>query len=206
MTMIGASHGAAHPGPPRVWADDVLVALAPSPSYARLIDRSRPTTWHQALRKPALVLLITGTSLAIAATGRVTIVLVASTMVASSFAIVVQLAAAAMLVAARRSRQLSRAAAIDLAFAGHVPWSVWVLGVGAWAAADIAFSLPALALTFTVPLVWNAVILAAFCREVLGATPRGAWLWTLAHQGVVWSFGVSFVAWISGGWFRLVNP
>lgn len=152
------------------------------------------------------MLLITGTSLAIAATGRVTVTLVASTMLAASFAIVVQLAAASMLFAVRPSRQVSRAAALDLAFAGHVPWSLWVLGVGAWAAADIAFSLPALALTCTVPFVWNAVILAAFCREVLGATPRAAWLWTLAHQGVVWSFGVSFIAWISGGWFRLVNP
>jgi len=98
------------------------------------------------------------------------------------------------------------AAAVDLAFMGHVPWSLWVLGVGAWAAADVGFSLAVMALTMAVPLAWNGVILAAFCREVLAAAPRAAWLWTLAHQSVIWAFGVSFIAWISGGWFRLFNP
>jgi hypothetical protein len=55
-----------------------------------------------------------------------------------------------------------------------------------------------------VPAAWTALIVAAFCRTVLGATPSGARWRAAAHQVGIWACALSFVAWSAGGWFRLL--
>jgi hypothetical protein len=189
-----------------MFSDEVAVALAPARTYARLVGRRAPVNGWRAVERPALVLVVIGTSLAIAATTRVTATLVASAMLTASFTIIVQLIAAALLVASRRARPVTTATAIDLLFAGHAPWSLWVLVTSLWAGTDLFFSLRIMGVTMLVPLVWTVVVMRAFCLEVLETTPRGASLRTLAHQAVIWGFGVSYVAFASGGWFRLLDP
>lgn len=204
MTMIGASHGAADPGPSCVWADDVLVALAPSRSYSRLIDRSQPTTWRQALSRPALVLLVVGTATAIAATGRVTLSGIASGMLLWSWVIGIQFALGAFLIASSRSRRVGMPGALKLFFAAHIPWSLWVAGIGMWAASGLDFSLELAICIGLFASVWTAVILAAFNRIALGATSTGSWVLTVVHQCLIWVVALSYIAWMSGGWFRLM--
>ena len=187
-------------------ADDVAVALAPAGAYARLVGRVPSVTWWQALERPAIVLIVIGIASAIAATGRVTASLVASTILLWAWAPLVQLAAGTLLVLASPRRRVPVPAAIDLLFAGHLPWSLWIAVVAAWFAADAPFGVVLAGVGAVVALGQNARILTAFGREVLGEDSRGAAVRVLAHQVAIWIVGLSFIAASSGGWFRLVNP
>ena len=187
-------------------ADDVAVALAPGRTYAQLVERPEPISWWRALERPVLVLLVIGVAGAIATTGRVTAGLVANTMLVWSFAVAVQIAAGAAIIAVTASRRVTVLQAIDLLFAGHLPWSLWVCGVAAWAASDGGHVIEIVAGGAAVAIVWNAIVVSAFIRVVLAARGGGIWARTLAHQGLIWAFGLTYIAWMSGGWFRLLNP
>jgi hypothetical protein len=186
-------------------SDDVAVALAPARSYARLAAESSGLPWWRALERPLLVLLVIGTGAAIAATGRVTVSLVLSTMLLWLWAVAVQAAAGAFVMASCR-RRVAWPAAIDLLFAGHVPWSIWIVVVSAWHAADLPYGIVVLAAGAVVTIAWNAVILNAWAVAVLGASPSGARVRVLLHQTAIWGLGLWFIASISGGWFRLLEP
>jgi hypothetical protein len=150
---------------------------------------------------------VIGIVLPIAATGRVTAGLVLTAMISWAFAVAVQIAAATLIAASVRTRPVSMPAGVHLLFAGHLPWSLWLVGFSMWAVSDLTF-IPgdaAVVVSATVPAVWTMVIISAFCRTVLGTTRRGAAVRTLAHQVVIWSVVLSYVAWAAGGWFRLVG-
>jgi hypothetical protein len=164
-------------------------------------------TWWRALERPAVVLLLIGTVLPIAATGRVTAGLVVTAMISWAFAVAVQFAAALIIAASVPTRRVSVPAAVHFLFAGHLPWSLWLLCFSMWAASDVTF-IPgdvAVAISAIVPVAWTMVIVAAFCRTVLGTTRRGAGVRAVAHQAMIWSIALTYVAWAAGGWFRLVG-
>jgi hypothetical protein len=187
-------------------ADEVAVALAPADTYARLVTRVPALTWWQALERPAIVLLVFGTVSAITATGRVTATLVASTVLLWAWAPLVQLVVGVGLVLASPRRRVAVPAAIDLLFTGHLPWTLWVVVSGAWFAASAPFGVELAALAAVAAVAGNARVLFAFNRQVLGEESPGASVRLLLHQAAIWAVGLWFVAHISGGWFRLVNP
>lgn len=186
---------------------DLHVTVSPGKAYGILAGEHAAVGPLVAVKRPALVALILGTTIAISATHRVTLTLVASTSLYWSFAPLVQMLAAAIVIASSRQRRLGMARALDLFFMGHVPWSLWILAFGVRAAIGPHgtgitdyFLISAL-----VPLVWTAIIVFAFCRTVLNSSPRGALRRTLLHQGIIWTFTIAYVVMAVQAWPRFLK-
>jgi hypothetical protein len=162
-------------------------------------------TWILAFERPAFTALLIGALVAIASTGRVTLGLVSSVAVCWSFVPALQMLAGAIVIASCRSPHVRMARALDLLFAGHLPWSLWLLAVAAWATFVPFVSLAVLGLTMLVPAAWTTYIVFAFCRTVLGATTRGARLRTAIHQTIVWTLAGTYVFLSNGMWPRLLG-
>jgi len=186
------------------FSDDVYLAFAPARTYRELLTRSARVGWFGALGRPALVIVLIGTAVSTAATGRVSLGLVSSTALAWSFAVALQIAVGASVIASSRARRVGMPRAVDLWFTGHLPWSLWLLVVAGVTRMLPSFSLEGILLTMIVPMAWTAAIASAFCHIVLGTTRRAARLRAAAHQLVTLVLVLSFVAWSAGGWFRLL--
>jgi hypothetical protein len=183
---------------------DVLLAIAPAREYQRLVQEPGTIGPVAALRRPAFVALLIGVLLAICATGRVTLGLVASTTACWSIAPAVQAAAGAAIIASSRRRQVGMARAVDLFFAGHVPWSLWMLAVAGWSMLREPAPITVLLSSVAIPVAWTAVIVFAFCRTVLQAGARGALVRTAVHQALIWGVAVAIAVPNVGGWARVV--
>ena len=162
------------------------VMVAPSAAYARGRDDRRRGI-ATALRRPLLSALVIGTAIALSTTHSVAPVVVASVTTWWSFAVAIQLAAGLILIAPARGRTVPLAAAVDLFFAGHGPWSLWLLTI---AVIGLATYVPAetLIATALLPLLWTARIVYVFCREVLRDDRRLALKRTVGHQGFILAF------------------
>ena len=191
-----------------VLSSELRVALAPVLTYQRLLSAGNdPTTvghYVRALRRPALVILVIAVMAPIMAVQRVTLELVATAAVSWSFVVVLQAFVAIALIANAPSRKLSVPQALDLWFAGHVPYSLWILVAFATMAIAPSGSLRILVITAIVPAIWTAFIVAAFCRTVLGATATAARWRVAAHFVSIWAITLSYIAWAAGGWFQLL--
>jgi len=197
--------GSKRVNPSTAFSLELRVALAPARAYRELTLLKATDTWLVAFRRPAFIALLIGTLVAISSTGRVTLGLVSSIAVCWSFVPVLQLLAGAIVIASCRGRAVAMPRALDLLFAGHLPWSLWLLIAAAWAASVPVFSQGALGLTMLVPAAWTAYIVFAFCRTVLGVTTRGAVLRTAAHQAIVWTLAGTYVFLATGMWPRLLG-
>src|SRR5260370_2794711 len=105
------------------------------------------------LRRPLLVTAVLGVSAAMGGTGHVTPALVLSTTLCWSFVVALQAAIALALVAGPARRTVGLARAIDLYFAGHAPWSLWMLATVAWAPSPVGRPFPPLLVPPALPLV-----------------------------------------------------
>ena len=165
--------------PPRT-TDAVRLMLGPLSEYRRHLAESRAATWIDALRTPALLALMLGVLMSVAATGRVTLSLVLSQTLYWSFVPILQSITATVFVASAPARPVNLARAVELLFKGHAPWSLWLIGVAV--AQTLSVDLDLLLASAVIPFAWTARILSVFAREVLGL-PRGAALRrVLAHQ------------------------
>ncbi len=186
-------------------ATDVHVALSPDSTYRALVtDDERVAAWRM-LRRPLVVLIVIATAVPIMAVQRVTLGLFASSIASFGFVVLIQMVVGAALIASARSRRAALPRALDLWFAGHVPYSLWLLTVAAafsvapWASLDLFIALAA------IPAAWTAVIVAAFCRQVLGSSTGGARWRAAAHFIVMWAIALELVAWSAGGWFQITR-
>jgi hypothetical protein len=174
--------------------------ISPGDTYALLARASRRATLLTAVRRPLLVAIVLGVSVAKAATGHVTPALVASTTLCWSFVIVLQAAIAMGLMAGAPRRTVGMARALDLYFAGHAPWSLWMLAAAAWAPSPIGRPIAPLLIAAVVPMFLTVRTTNAFFREVLELDPRHAFARTVAQQALTWgSFVILFgtaVAWM----------
>jgi hypothetical protein len=187
-------------------SDDLCVAVAPASSYRDIVSLSPNVSWARALARPALFVLLVGTSVAMAATGRVSLGLVASTSIAWCWVVGLQLAIAVTMVGTVPTRRdVTLARGVELWFAGHVPWTLWILFFVPVSRLVPGFPVEALLLTMTVPIVWTMAIAATFCRIVLGRSARESWWRAAGHQVLIVSMILSYVAWSAGGWFRLIG-
>jgi hypothetical protein len=183
-------------------SDEVWVAVAPASTYRRLLTDDARLRWRM-VKRPAMVLLAIGITVPIMAIQRVTIGLVASALVAWSFVLAMQMSVGVCVIATGPARRVGMARSLDLWFAGSLPYSLWLLGVAVWASTGGA-SLDVIVVSALGPAVWTAVIAAAFCRTVLGATVWGARWRAAAHQAATWAIALSLIAWSAGGWFQVV--
>ena len=85
------------------------------------------------------------------------------------------------------------AGCLPLPFAGHAPWSLWLLAAAAWAPSPLWHPMTPLVIAAIVPLILTARIMSSFFREVLEMDPREAFARTVAQQALTWgSFVILF--------------
>lgn len=177
---------------------EIRLLVAPDATYAALARARVEIGAIRALRRPLLVGVVIGVSMALSATRHVTPSLVVSTTVLWSVVVLGQ--AAIALAVIPRVSAVSRTRAFDLFFASHLPWSLWLLFDAAWAPAMLGR--PAVPLWFASvpPLVLTPRMIAAFFRQVCGMDRRRAVIRTLLQQALSWGllialFGAAVAIW-----------
>ena len=169
-------------------SDAVRVALAPTRAYSELVAKPHaPSSWFHALAGPALYGLVLGTALSIAATHVASIIGVVSVALFWSFVPAVQLFTA-WIVCRNPSVRIELPRAIELFFLTHLPWSMWLFAAAAgtfWLAPGPTL-VQGVVVAALVPLVWTPVMIAAFCRAVLGCSVRDARRRTALHTAITW--------------------
>jgi hypothetical protein len=184
---------------------ELSLLVAPRATYASLVRAGTPLPALAALRRPLLVAVVIGISLAISATHQVTPALVVSTTIAWSYVVLLQMAIAIVFLAPAARRTVGLARAIDLFFAGHAPWSLFALFVAAWAPWSLGHSIWPVAAAALAALVMTSRIVAAFFGDVLALDRRAARRMTIAHQAVTWSVFVAINWFASGVTARLLE-
>jgi hypothetical protein len=185
---------------------ELRLALAPERIYRELLTRDMRATHWQILARPATVLLVIAVAIPMMALHRVTLRLVAATAILWSVAVAIEFVAAWCIVRSADSRQVSTAQAIDLWFAGHLPYSLWLLMLPiVTSSRSASAALEVVGLTSVVPIVWTTYIVAAFCRTVLRTTPAaGRWRAGI-HVGAVVIVVAALFAISAGGGAALLS-
>ena len=165
---------------------ELRLIVSPSRTYAVLARRPSRIGPVVALRRPLLVALVLGSTAAILATRHATPALVLSTTVMWSVLVLAQIAIALVLIAAPARATVGIGRALDLFFASHAPWSLWMLAVIAWAPTAGERNLMPMLAAALVPMALTPRMLAAFFREVLELDPRQAIARTVVHQAITW--------------------
>lgn len=152
-----------------------------------------------------LVALVIGTSVAAAATERVTIPLVLSSSLGWAFVPVVQLLTGLVLV--RGADRGRRVYALERYFDTHRAWSLWILGVHAVfllvpASRGVALVLVPLAL---LPALLTVRALVRVCCDVLGMPATAARRAVALHQAVTYVIVLAYAAWASAYLPRIVG-
>lgn len=185
---------------------ELQLALAPARTFRQLVADGSGRGWRALAAPLAFTFLLTGLAVAVLATRRVDILLVATTSLTSSFSLVIQLIAAVVLIASAPRRAVPMSEALALFFRAHFPWSATLLvlaGVGVLI--DGRFGLGTLLSPLPVPLVWTMILTAAFGREVLGVSAAGARARSAMHFLIVLTCSLVYLAWAAGGEGRIVT-
>ena len=182
---------------------ELRLIAAPRETYARLARARSAAGPATALRRPLLVAIVLGTSTAMAATGHVTPRLLLSTTACWAFVVALQMAIALILIAAPARRTVGLPRAIDLFFASHAPWSLWMLAAAAWAPSPVGRPLLPVLIAAFVPIALTPRMISAFFREVLEMDPRDARVRTAAHQAATWLVFLVLAASVIGFWPRV---
>jgi hypothetical protein len=184
---------------------ETLVAFAPDAAYSQLLTEESPRAWWPLFARLATILLVIGVIVPLMAVQQVTIGLVATAAVSWSFVLAIQALVGASVILSAPARRVRALRALDMWFAGHLPYSLWMLVVAALMAGTTSAGLAFIVLSALVPAAWTAMIVSAFCRTVLDTTRTGARWRSAAHQIIVWAIGLTYVAWSAGGWFQIVR-
>lgn len=184
----------------RFMSPEIQLMVAPDRTYAALAARDTSIGAVRALRRPALVALVLGTSMALSATRHVTPALVFSTTLLLSIVVIGQAVIALAVMPGTAIRTIGRARALDLFFASHTPWSLWLLAAGVWVPSPFGLPPGPLWLAALAPIVLTPRIIAAYFREIHGLDRRRAALRTLVHQALTWAsfialFGAAVAIW-----------
>jgi hypothetical protein len=180
-------------------SDDVAVMLSPAASYRRLLERPPLTGPRAWLRGPATVAVVVAAFVTLTNAGQALPTLLLGSVLAWSWVPALQALVSAPLIALCRRRRVPFSTALDLFFRGHLPWSLWLLGLAALMMARFPHGLAAtpsmghVLLTALVPIAWTWVITLAFCRTVLALRWWWAGLWTLVYQAIIWSVAYLYV-------------
>lgn len=166
---------------------EIRLLVSPGATYASLARVSARATPLTAFRRPLLVALVLGAAAAIGATRHVTPALLLSATLCWSFVVALQMGIALLLITGPARRTVGLPRALDLYFAGHAPWSLWMLAAAAWGPSPIGRPTLPIAIAAVVPFVLTPRILSAYFREVLELDPRHAIGRTVAQQVMTWA-------------------
>jgi hypothetical protein len=184
---------------------ELRLIASPRVTYARLARERQRIGPLIALRRPALVTAVIGAATAIGATRHITPLLLLSTTACWMFVVLLQLAVALPLVARPAQRTVGVPRAIDLFFASHAPWSLWLLAAAAWGPTQIGRPLLPLLILALLPVLMTPRMVAAFFREVLELDPREAVLRTMVQQAATWGIPLSLFAVAVSLWPRILE-
>jgi hypothetical protein len=186
---------------------DVRLLWAPSATYRGAIAERADTsigTWGSLAVRLITPAAIAGIATAMTATGRITWSLALSgTLCWTLLAILQTITAAAVILPSRRDVGLPRA--IELFFAGHAPWSLWLIGASAIIVFAPGLRVDAVLITASVPFVWTAFVTFGFARHVLGLGRRAAVIRTFVHQCLTSAVIALYVGWAVQIWPRLLS-
>ena len=183
---------------------DLEIALAPAATFERLTNTRASGRADALVARLLLAVAIIGTSVAADAARRVSFALVGGIGLSWSFALLVQLLAAAAIIVPARARTVTALRAFELWFQAHVPWSLWFLLPALYfSVAGRRLTDTPLAVGALVPLAWTIVLLHAFAARVLRS--RRAAVIVLLHQGIVWGLTLCYLVYAIGGWDRLLE-
>jgi len=179
---------------------EIALIVAPDRTYSALAARASPSGIAQALRRPLLVAVVIGTSTVLSSTGHVTPSLVFSTTAILSFIVIGQILIALAVTAVPAAKRIGRSRSLDLFFASHAAWSLWMLA-SCWI--DLPFRLW-LAVAIA-PAILTPRMIAAYFREVLGMNRRTAAIRTIVHQAVTWGLFVTIYGAAVAIWPRILG-
>ena len=185
---------------------EVVVAFGPEVAYRRLLGEATARAGRQLLQRLGVMLLVIGIAIPLMAVQRATILLVVTAALSWSFVLAIQVAVATLVIASVPTRPIGRLESLNLWFAAHLPYTVWMLAVSVLMATSRHASAELLIASAIIPATWTFVIVSAFCRVVLQTGRTGAWWRATAHQLLVWTIALVYVAWAAGGWFQVLAP
>ena len=184
---------------------ELQLIVSPRDTYARLARTRSRGGVLVALRRPALAAVVIGAAIALGATGHVTPRLLLSTTLCWAFAVVLQIAIAVALIAGPSRRTVGLSRALDLFFASHAPWSLWLLAAAAYSPSVLGRPLMPLLLSAVVPLALTVRMIAAYFREVLELDPRHARVRTILQQAATWGVPLVLYGTAVGFWPRFLE-
>jgi hypothetical protein len=174
-------------------SDELRVALLPRETYARLRDEPVVSPVRGLLLRASLPLLWIALLVSMMVTAGVTIGAVVNAGLCWSFVVLLQMLCGALLIASAPHRTVSRTRALDLWFAAHLPYSLWLIVPATWNALTGDFAPGGVLLSMLVPLILTLRIATAYCETVLATTSRGTWIRLAVHQACVWSLVVGYI-------------
>ncbi len=175
------------------------IAIAPEAAYRELAARNVPTTWWRALARPALALLTIAVVVPMMMTREITAALVVESAGAWGLVVVIQLLVAAVFVAPAAERGVGFWRAMDLWFAGHLPYSLWILLLPFLTSTSTVPPHDVMGVSMIVPLAWTGVIATAFFHVVLGMSRSAARRRAALHLAVVAIIVLALGLWAAGG-------
>ena len=184
---------------------ELSLVFAPGPTYAALVRSpgALDGIGVRAFRRPLLVLVVIGVSMALSSTRHVTPALVLSTTALWSVVVIAQSAVAWAVIP--RTDRTGAARAFDLYFASHTPWSLWILFYAAWAPSPLGRPAISLWIAAIPPVFLTPWIIAAFFREVCGMDRRRAVSRTLVQQAISWGLFLAFAGAAVAIWPRVLQ-
>ena len=190
----------------RRWSSELRLALAPADTYQTLVEEQNSGNWLMVLVRAAFYMVLFSAAVAMAATGHVTLALMFHVGLSWSILVVWQAIAGAAIILPARGRRVRHARAFELLFLAYVPWALYGLAMTALAVVtEPDISALVVACTAVAPIAWTSVVVAAFCRTVLGVTAAGARRLTLCHQLVIWGGTMAFLWFAVGGWTPILQ-
>jgi len=178
-------------------SEEWWIAIAPEEAYTALVNDAAASPGLPA--RLGVIWLLFATIASVIVTGRITVGLVVAAALSWSFVLVLQALIGTLVIWSAPARRVPAVRALDLWFASHLPYSLWLLAMASWFFIVTTFPPFSLALTVVVPAAWTCVISRAYCRAVLGASARGARWGVAVHQTMAWLCVAAYLAFASGG-------
>jgi hypothetical protein len=170
---------------------ELRLIVSPRETYARLARTDTRLGPLVSLRRPLLVAVTLGITVAIAATGHVTPALAIGSTLVMSVIVGLQIAIALLVIGAPARGRVGVPRALDLFFASHLPWSLWMLAIVPWAPSVLGRPFWPIWCAALAPATLTPRMIAAFFREVLGMDARRALARTAAHQALTWGVAIA---------------
>jgi len=179
-------------------SDEMRVALFPERTFAILCAEAVTSPRLGMMMRAGLPLLWIALLVSMMVTAHVTLGIVATAALCWSFVVLVQAMAGAVLIASAPKRRVTRWRALDLWFAAHVPYSLWLIVPTVSSMLTGDFARGDVVLSAVVPLAWTIWIASGYCRTVLGTTRAGARMRLSVHQMCVWTIVVAYILFAGG--------